>query len=141
MRKTLFVCHLILLSICLVQLKFTTRIWFYNSGHSTDFTTDVPTSTLDTLNVNEAGLWKNFIHRRKCQLEDDWGPIGLNCTDEDIISERVEVIGFLVNWMQTYAFIRSEFWSHFIHGHYGAFKKGSVRDLNVNLEHSKYRAQ
>lgn len=51
----------------------------------------------------------NFIHLRKCQMLDDWGPIGLNCTEEDIVTERVQVVGFLANWLHTYLYIRSEF--------------------------------
>lgn len=51
----------------------------------------------------------NFIHLRKCQRLDDWGPIGLNCTEEDIVTERVQVVGFLANWLHTYLYIRSEF--------------------------------
>lgn len=51
----------------------------------------------------------NFIHLRKCQMLDDWGPIGLNCTEEDIVTERVQVVGFLANWLHTYIYIRSEF--------------------------------
>lgn len=58
----------------------------------------------------ESGYEKgNFFNRRKCQMADDWGPIGLNCTDEDIVTERVEVVGFLANWLNTYLYIRSEF--------------------------------
>lgn len=56
--------------------------------------------------VERAG---NFIHLRKCQRFDDWGPIGLNCTEEDIVTERVQVVGFLANWLHTYLYIRSEF--------------------------------
>ncbi|XP_064550233.1 uncharacterized protein LOC135436535 isoform X2 [Drosophila montana] len=48
----------------------------------------------------------NFFYRRKCQMVDDWGPIGLNCTEEDIVTERVEVVGFLANWLHTYLHIR-----------------------------------
>ncbi|KAH8310399.1 hypothetical protein KR044_001118 [Drosophila immigrans] len=48
----------------------------------------------------------NYISRRKCQMLDDWGPIGLNCTDEDIVTERVQVFGFLANWLNTYIYIR-----------------------------------
>lgn len=58
----------------------------------------------------ESGFQKgNFFYRRKCQMVDDWGPIGLNCTEEDIVTERVEVVGFLANWLHTYLHIRSEF--------------------------------
>jgi len=60
--------------------------------------------------VTESGYEKgNFFNRRRCQMSDDWGPIGLNCTDEDIVTERVEVVGFLANWLNTYLYIRSEF--------------------------------
>lgn len=59
----------------------------------------------ETENSNEG----NFIHLRKCQMLDDWGPIGLNCTEEDIVTERVQVVGFLANWLHTYLYIRSEF--------------------------------
>ncbi|XP_017144321.1 uncharacterized protein LOC108157024 isoform X1 [Drosophila miranda] len=49
---------------------------------------------------------RNIIYRRKCVNVDDWGVIGLNCTEEDIVTERVEVIGFLVNWLSSYIHIR-----------------------------------
>uniref|UniRef100_A0A1A9X1S4 SUEL-type lectin domain-containing protein n=1 Tax=Glossina brevipalpis TaxID=37001 RepID=A0A1A9X1S4_9MUSC len=48
----------------------------------------------------------NFIYRKRCQTEDDWGTIGLNCTDDDIVNERVVVIGFLINWIKAYIHIR-----------------------------------
>ncbi|XP_017874613.1 PREDICTED: uncharacterized protein LOC108621674 isoform X1 [Drosophila arizonae] len=48
----------------------------------------------------------NYFYRRKCQMVDDWGTIGLNCTEEDIVTERVEVVGFLANWLHTYLHIR-----------------------------------
>lgn len=51
----------------------------------------------------------HYIYRKRCQMEDDWGTIGLNCTNDDIIEERVVVIGFLVNWMKAFIHIRSEF--------------------------------
>lgn len=66
--------------------------------------TDTETET-ETESSNDG----NFIHLRKCQMLDDWGPIGLNCTEEDIVTERVQVVGFLANWLHTYLYIRSEF--------------------------------
>ncbi|XP_061398515.1 uncharacterized protein LOC133334243, partial [Musca vetustissima] len=48
----------------------------------------------------------NYIHRRRCQMEDDWGPIGLNCTADDVNVERVPVIGFIVNWIRAYIHIK-----------------------------------
>ncbi|SPP88343.1 uncharacterized protein LOC117590144 isoform X1 [Drosophila guanche] len=48
----------------------------------------------------------NAIFKRKCVNVDDWGVIGLNCTEEDIVTEQVEVIGFLVNWLSCYVHIR-----------------------------------
>lgn len=53
-----------------------------------------------------AAVAKNFFIQRKCiRAQEEIGQgIVLNCSD----SERVEVIGFLVNWMQTYSFIKRE---------------------------------
>ncbi|XP_034484448.1 uncharacterized protein LOC117789526 [Drosophila innubila] len=73
--------------------------------------TEATNSVTDSDDVNantESGYAKkrNFFNRRKCQMADDWGPIGLNCTDEDIVTERVEVVGFLANWLNTYLYIR-----------------------------------
>uniref|UniRef100_A0A1B0A9S7 SUEL-type lectin domain-containing protein n=1 Tax=Glossina pallidipes TaxID=7398 RepID=A0A1B0A9S7_GLOPL len=50
----------------------------------------------------------NFIYRKRCQTEDDWGTVVLNCTNDDIINERVPVIGFLINWIKAYIHIRRE---------------------------------
>lgn len=50
----------------------------------------------------------NFIYRKRCQTEDDWGTVVLNCTNDDIINERVAVIGFLINWIKAYIHIRRE---------------------------------
>lgn len=50
----------------------------------------------------------HYIYRKKCQMEDDWGTIGLNCTNDDVVVERVVVIGFLVNWIEAFIHIRSE---------------------------------
>ncbi|XP_017848222.1 uncharacterized protein LOC108603701 isoform X3 [Drosophila busckii] len=58
------------------------------------------------LQTEQAATDGNFFYRRKCQMVDDWGPIGLNCTEEDIVTERVEVVGFLANWLHTYLHIR-----------------------------------
>ncbi|XP_051862320.1 uncharacterized protein LOC117574907 isoform X2 [Drosophila albomicans] len=73
-----------------------------------DIQTDTNTETVtDDANSEETRYEDgNYFNRRKCQMLDDWGPIGLNCTDEDIVTERVEVVGFLANWLNTYLYIR-----------------------------------
>ncbi|KAI9576256.1 hypothetical protein GQX74_013504 [Glossina fuscipes] len=48
----------------------------------------------------------NFIYRKRCRTEDDWATVVLNCTDDDIINERVAVIGFLINWVKAYNHIK-----------------------------------
>ncbi|TMW44787.1 hypothetical protein DOY81_010133 [Sarcophaga bullata] len=57
-------------------------------------------------NGNESPTSLYYIHRKRCQTEDDWGTIGLNCTNDDIIVERVVVIGFLVNWIKAFIHIK-----------------------------------
>ncbi|XP_023035942.1 uncharacterized protein LOC6650955 isoform X1 [Drosophila willistoni] len=63
-------------------------------------------STPTNTELTPAGEEGNFYYRRKCVDADDWGTIGLNCTEEDIVRERVEVVGFLSNWLHTYIHIR-----------------------------------
>ncbi|XP_059218177.1 uncharacterized protein LOC106082814 isoform X2 [Stomoxys calcitrans] len=55
---------------------------------------------------DESSPSPNYIYRKKCQMEDDWGTIGLNFTADDIEVERVFVTGFLVNWMNAYIHIK-----------------------------------
>ncbi|XP_030369715.1 uncharacterized protein LOC115620566 [Scaptodrosophila lebanonensis] len=49
---------------------------------------------------------KNFFYRRKCQMVDNLDLVSLNCTEGDYILEHVEVVGFLINWLDTYLHIR-----------------------------------
>lgn len=66
----------------------------------------------DSLRVrDELSTFPYYIYRKKCQMEDDWGLIGLNCTNDDIVIERVVVTGFLVNWMKAFIHIKSEFFA------------------------------
>ncbi|XP_075147091.1 uncharacterized protein LOC142221302 isoform X2 [Haematobia irritans] len=55
---------------------------------------------------DESSPSPKYIYRRKCQMEDDWGTIGLNCTADDSDVERVLVTGILVNWMNAYIHIK-----------------------------------
>lgn len=67
-------------------------------------------TTLPTDDGNdETSPSPNYIYRRRCQMKDDWGPIGLNCTADDVEIERVPVIGFIVNWIRAYIHIKREF--------------------------------
>lgn len=77
-----------------------------NEDSTIELATEAGSDTANTEWSYEKG---NYFYRRKCQMVDDWGTIGLNCTEEDIVTERVEVVGFLANWLHTYLHIRSEF--------------------------------
>ncbi|KNC25942.1 hypothetical protein FF38_10251 [Lucilia cuprina] len=72
------------------------------TSSSENYQTDVGNGSDD----DELAISPHYIYRKRCQMVDDWGTIGLNCTDDDIIKERVVVIGFLVNWMKTFIHIK-----------------------------------
>ncbi|KAM7364708.1 uncharacterized protein ACRADG_001086 isoform 2-T7 [Cochliomyia hominivorax] len=82
----------------------TTRTTIFNSvNFHSDYEVD---SANDDNNDDDLSIPHHYIYRKRCQIEDDWGTIGLNCTNDDIITERVVVIGFLVNWMKAFIHIR-----------------------------------
>lgn len=74
----------------------------------------VPSPATNVENVytddnDESSQSPYYIYRSRCQMEDGWGTIGLNCTTDDIEVERVAVIGFIINWMRAYIHIKREF--------------------------------
>ncbi|XP_037897733.1 uncharacterized protein LOC119642613 isoform X3 [Glossina fuscipes] len=66
---------------------------------------DVYTSTklVPAERLTESSLFSSTL---RCRTEDDWATVVLNCTDDDIINERVAVIGFLINWVKAYNHIK-----------------------------------
>lgn len=96
---------------------------FFNNELDSSSTTIISSSTTTSSSENshtdvdgnskaddgdELSISPHYIYRKRCQMEDDWGTIGLNCTNDDIITERVVVIGFLVNWIKAFIHIKSE---------------------------------
>ncbi|XP_073848291.1 uncharacterized protein isoform X1 [Musca autumnalis] len=75
-------------------------------GESTSTITVPTTLPIDDDGNDESSPSTNYIYRKRCQMEDDWGPIGLNCTAVDVEVERVPVIGFIVNWIRAYIHIK-----------------------------------
>ncbi|KAH8264288.1 hypothetical protein KR038_006092, partial [Drosophila bunnanda] len=67
--------------------------------------TIIPTAQIENITESPHSD-ENLFNRRKCEDVDGWGEFDLNCTNNYMVTERLEMLGFLVNWVHTYMHIR-----------------------------------